>query len=134
MKAFIQDQNKQSNIINCYTSVFQKHDVWANVTFSTHDETLAAFEQFKNNLVKFRDNWIYASLKNVKDHRTVVISTVKKDVTEQQFDHFLTELAALSNRLDKNDENKGRKFDFFSFNIIEQKTFYIDDEDNSVGV
>lgn len=47
---------------------------------------------------------------------------------------FLTELAANSNRIDMNDENKGRKFDFFSFNIIEKKKFFIDKNGNSVAL
>lgn len=36
LKDFIQDQNKQANILNCYASLFQQQRAWANVTFSTH--------------------------------------------------------------------------------------------------
>lgn len=55
-----------------------KLGAWANVIFSTYQETLDAYEHFKENRVKFRDNLIYANLRNVKDLRTVVISTVQK--------------------------------------------------------
>lgn len=47
---------------------------------------------------------------------------------------FLTEIAAESNRVDMNDEEKGRKFDFFSFNIIEKKKFYLDPNGKSLGI
>lgn len=47
---------------------------------------------------------------------------------------FLNKLAESSNRVDGENEAKGRKYDFVSFNIIEQKTFYIDNQYNSVGL
>lgn len=134
LKDFIQDQNKQANILNCYASLFQQQRAWANVTFSTHQEAKDAFEHFKNNAVKFRDIRVYASMKNYRDNRTVVISTVNGNTTEKDMGKFLTELAAESQRVDQNDEEKGRKFDFFSFNIIEKKKFFIDADGISVGI
>jgi len=50
----------------------------------------------KNSKIKFRDNVIYASLRNVKDTRTVVISVVKKDATEKDIERFLNDLASKS--------------------------------------
>lgn len=55
---------------------------WANVTFSSYEETLQAYETLKNARPKFRDTLIYGSLRNVKDPRTIVISEVRKDATE----------------------------------------------------
>lgn len=103
LKDFVQDQNKQAVVQNCYAAVFQKYGAWASVTFSTYQETKDAYEHFKNNLVKFRDTRVYANIKNEKDFRTVVLSTVKSNATEKDMGRFLTELAAESNRVDQND-------------------------------
>lgn len=73
-------------------------------------------------------------MKNYRDNRTVVISTVRAGATEKDMGKFLTELAAESQRVDQSDEEKGRKFDFFSFNIIEKKNFFIDAEGISVAI
>ena len=124
----------QSQILNCYVKVYQKQDAWANISFQTPIESKEAYEHFKNNFIKFRDSILYATLKNHKDNRTLVFSTIRSDVSEKQMNTFLTELAANSNRIDMNDENKGRKFDFFSFNIIEKKKFFIDKNGNSVAL
>lgn len=108
---------------------------WANVTFSTYEETVIAYEQLKNNRVMFRNKAVYASLRNVKDTRTVVISTVKKNITEGQMEKFLLRLADSSSKVESSDEqNKGRKYDFFSFNILKEKTFYLDNNSEQVGV
>ena len=79
---------------------------------------------FKANRVNFRGKPIYATLKNVKDLRTVVISTVQKDAKETDINKFLNKLAERSQRVDPNDESKGRKYDFATLNILEKKTFY----------
>ena len=63
-------------------------------------------------------------MKNVKDLRTVVISTVQKDAKEADINKFLNKLAERSQRIDPNDESKGRKYDFATLNILEKKTFY----------
>lgn len=47
---------------------------------------------------------------------------------------FLNKLAESSNRVNAEDESKGRKYEYVSFNIIEKKTFYIDNSTNSVGL
>lgn len=69
---------------------------WANVTFATYEDTLAAYTTFKDSKPKFRDNLIYASLRNVKDLRTVVISVVRQDATEKDIEKFLNDLTAQS--------------------------------------
>lgn len=134
LREFVQNQCKQSTVVGSFASINPKFGGWANVTFSTYEETVAAYELFKNQRVKFRDALLYANIRNVKDLRTVVISAVKDDANEKELHSFLTELAANSTRVEANDESKGRKYDFFSFNIIEQKSFYLDSESKSVSV
>lgn len=102
--------------------------------FETYEETVKAYEHFKNNRLKFREVIVYANIRNVKDLRTVVIATVKKDTKDAQMKEFLNRLAEGSNKIDGNDDSKGRKYDYASFNIIEQKTFYIDHNHHSVGL
>lgn len=108
---------------------------WSNVTFATYEETVQAYDLLKNSRPKFRDGLIYGSLRNVKDPRTVVISVVRKDATEKQVERFLKELAERST---KNPSQPGeepvRKYDFFSFNIIESKKFYKNDANETEGV
>jgi hypothetical protein len=83
---------------------------------------------------KFRDLPLYGSLRNVKDLRTVVFSVVKKDTDEKTVNKFLRELADNSKVIPaEGDAQPYKKYDFFSFNIIEQKTFYIDNEGTQVG-
>ena len=64
----------------------------------------------------------------------MVLSTIRADVTEKMMREFLNSLADDSKRVDMNDDNKGRKFDFFSFNIIEKKKFFIDMNGRSVAL
>ena len=66
---------------------------------------------------------LYGSLRNVKDLRTVVISVVKKDVRDKQVERFLNELASKSAKVGPL-EDSIRKYDYFSFNIIESKKFF----------
>lgn len=47
---------------------------------------------------------------------------------------FFERLAASSARVASEDDSKGRKYDLFSLNIIEEKKFYLDNENNSVSV
>lgn len=108
---------------------------WSNVTFATYEETVQAYDLLKNSRPKFREGLIYGSLRNVKDPRTVVISVVRKDATEKQVEKFLKELAERST---KNPNQPGeeavRKYDFFSFNIIESKKFYKNNVNETEGV
>lgn len=135
VKEFIQRQNPQWNISNVYAAIYSNIGAWANVTFATYEETLQAYEAFKNSRPKFRDALIYASLRNVKDPRTVVISVVRKDANEKQVSSFLNELATKStkNPITPGDEAT-RKYDFFSFNIIESKKFFKNDVNETEGV
>lgn len=115
--------------------MFGRENAWANICFDTFEETQAAYEFFKNNRVPFRGKQIYATLKNVKDLRTVVISAVQKNANEASVKKFLSKLAERSQRVDPNDESKGRKYDFTSLNIIESKTyFYQGGDKTSVGL
>ena len=104
--------------------MFGEEGAWANIIFDNFDETQAAYEHFKNNRIPFRGVPVYATLKNMKDFRTVVISAVHKQVKEAEVKKFLNKLAERSQRVDPNDETKGRKYDFTSLNIIEKKTYY----------
>jgi hypothetical protein len=135
IKEFIQKLNPQWNIANAYAAIYEKMGAWANITFSTYEETIQAYDHLKNNRPKFRDGIVYGSLRNVKDPRTVVISVVRQDVTEKQVETFLTELAGKSV---KNTtilgEEPTRKYDYFSFNIIESKKFYKTDDASTKGV
>lgn len=79
----MQKSGPQWNIVNSYASAYQTRGSWANLTFSTYEETIQAYEHLKNLRPKFRDNIVYGSLRNVKDSRTVVISVVRKDATEK---------------------------------------------------
>jgi len=97
---------------------------WANITFSSYDETVQAYETFKNTRPKFRDTLIYGSLRNVKDLRTIVISEVRKDATEKLVKEFLNELASKSQKSSVLEEEPIRKYEYFSFNIIEAKRFF----------
>jgi hypothetical protein len=108
---------------------------WANITFSTYEETIQAYEQLKNTRPKFRDGIVYGSLRNVKDPRTVVISVVRQDVTEKQVKAFLNELAEKSVKITTTlGEEETRKYEFFSYNIIESKKFYKTDDASTKGV
>ena len=124
LQDFVQEQRKQAKILACFVAMFGKSGAWANISFDTFEETQAAYEFFKANRVNFRGKPIYATLKNVKDLRTVVISTVQKDAKEVEINKFLNKLAERSQRVDANDESKGRKYDFATLNILEKKTFY----------
>ena len=115
MKNFVQEKNPQWNIVNCFTQ-FTEKGAWANITFGTWEDTHNAYETIKATRPKFRDVYIYGSIKNVKDYRTVVISVVREGVTEQDMSKFLNRLAQSSPLLA---EDKGRKYDYFGFNIIE---------------
>lgn len=115
--------------------MFGDSGAWANVMFSTYEEVQGVYEFFKNNRVQFRGSSLYATMKNVKDLRTVVVSTVKKGVSNTEIRAFFNKLAERSPRVDANDESKGRKYDVSSFNIIEQKTyFHTSSEEPAVGL
>ena len=131
----VQGTNQQANILTSFASITEKLGAWANVTFSTYEETVQSYEYLKNNRILFRGKPVYASLRNVKDTRTVVISTVKKDIKEREMVSFLKKLADSSPKIEtpENEPSKGRKYDFFSFNILEQKTFYLDNNSEQVG-
>ena len=88
----------------------------------------------KTSRPKFRDNIVYGSLRNVKDSRTVVISVVRKDATEKEIERFLNELATKSVKTNTLGEDTTRKYDYFSFNIIESKKFFKIDGDNTKSV
>ena len=113
----MQAHGQHWNIVNVYAHLFSERGAWANVTFATHEETIQAYELLKNDRPKFRDCVLYGSLRNVKDLRTVVISVVKKEVSEKQVEIFLNELAAKSTKIGTVEESI-RKYDYFSFNII----------------
>jgi hypothetical protein len=136
IKEFFQKQNPQWNIVNVYAAIYSQMGAWSNVTFATYEETVQAYDVLKNNRPKFRDGLIYGSLRNVKDPRTVVISVVRKDATEKQVEKFLKELAERStkNVNQLGGEETIRKYDFFSFNIIESKKFYKNDTNETEGV
>lgn len=76
MKAVIQEARQQATITSCYVAMFGTENAWANISFSTFDEAQDVYNHIKNTRVKFRDNFIFATLKNYKDYRTVVISPV----------------------------------------------------------
>jgi len=72
--------NIQWQIINCFAAFVEGKGAWANITFSTYDDTKTAYEYFKAKRPLFREEALYVSLSNCKDLRTVVFSVVKKDV------------------------------------------------------
>jgi hypothetical protein len=73
-------------------------------------------------------------MRNVKDLRTVVFSVVRKDVDEKTVKQFLDELVEGSPIVPtEGDQAPTRKYQFFSYNIIEQKSFYLDNEGRQVG-
>lgn len=73
-------------------------------------------------------------MRNVKDLRTVVFSVVKNEVEEKTVRKFLEDLAESSPIVpSESDQPATRKCQFFSFNIIEQKSFYLNNEGVQVG-
>ena len=107
---------------------------WANITFANYDDTKKAYEHLKTTRPQFRDQALYGSLRNVKDLRTVVLSVVRNDVNEKVVGKFLEELASNSAIVPAEGETTLiRKYQYFSFNIIEQKSFFMDNEGNQVG-
>lgn len=134
LKEFMQRQGPQWNIVNVYSQIHEKRGAWANLTFSSYEETIQAYEHLKNLRPKFRDCVLYGSLRNVKDPRTVVISVVKQDVTEANVGKFLNELASKSVKINSLGDDTLRKYDFFSFNIIESKRFFKIDGDETKGI
>ena len=48
VKDLVQNLNKQSNITGSFASIYEKFGAWANVTFSTYEETVNAYENLKN--------------------------------------------------------------------------------------
>lgn len=85
--------------MSVYAAIYEKMGAWANVTFSTYEETIQAYEHMKNKKPKFREEYIYGSVRNVKDPRTVVISVVRKDATEKDMGKFLDGLAKESPKI-----------------------------------
>lgn len=96
LKEWIQQQNPQWQVVNCYAAHVAGKGAWANVTFVTYDDTKKAYEHLKNIRPIFREAAIYGSLRNVKDMRTVVFSVVKSDVEEKTVRKFLEDLAESS--------------------------------------
>lgn len=126
LREWIQQQNMQWQIVNCYAAFVEGKGAWANVTFATYDDTKKVYEHLKNVRPIFRESAIYGSLRNVKDLRTVVFSVVKGEVEEKTVRKFLEELAESSPVVPTETEQPiTRKYQFFSFNIIEQKSFYL---------
>lgn len=127
MKAHLEKLNPQWLISNSYASITAK-GTWSNVTFANYEDTISAFTTLKNTKEKFRDSLLFGSVRNVKDLRTVVMSVIRKDADENKVREFLNKLAAQSA---KNTQIVGeeptRKYEYFSFNIIESKTFYKND-------
>lgn len=126
-------QGPQWNIVNAYASIQDKR-AWANLTFATYEETIQAYEHLKGLRPRFRDSVLYGSLRNVKDPRTVVISVVRKEATEKEVEKFLNELAASSKKTITPGEEEVRKYDYFSFNIIEAKKFYKVGSEETKGI
>lgn len=122
LQELISNQNKQWNIKDCYVGRFNGTTGWATLSFETHEEAKQVYEFFKNNDTKFRDQAIYGNLTNTVDERTVVISPVKPEVTEALMRQFLNRLAESSPKVDGTNEAKGRKYDFVSFNILDETT------------
>ncbi len=89
LKEWIQQQNPQWEIVNCYAALVAGKGAWANVTFATYDDTKKAYEHLKNVRPIFRDTAIYGSMRNIKDLRTVVFSVVKNDVEDKTVRKFL---------------------------------------------
>ncbi len=80
LKTFIQNQNMQWQIVNCFAAEVKGKGAWANITFATYDDTKRAYEHLKTARPQFRDQALDGSLRNVKDLRTVVFSVVRNDV------------------------------------------------------
>lgn len=133
IREFIQDNNRQSNIVGCFATRNEKLGAWANITFSTYEETKQAYEATRQQRIRFKDVPLYASLRNAKDTRTVAISTVKKNITNDQMRAFLSKLASESKKVESSPDENRRKYDFFSFNILDQKTFFIDNDGEQIG-
>ena len=135
IKEYMQRQGLQWNIVNAYAAIHEKRGAWANLTFSSYEETVQAYEHLKTLRPKFRDGVLYGSLRNVKDPRTVVISVVRKEVTENDVEKFLNDLASKSVKQQTiPGEENYRKYDYFSFNIIESKKFFKIDGDETKGI
>ena len=64
-------------------------------------------------------------MKNVKDNRIVVVSVLRDDATNLMVEKFLKELT--SNAAKAEDSSDLRKYDYYSFNIIEPKLLYKND-------
>lgn len=134
LKEFMQKQGPQWNIVNAYAAVHETRGAWANLTFSSYEETIQAYEHLKTLRPKFRECVLYGSLRNVKDPRTVVISTVRPEIQEKDVEKFLNELASKSVKTQIAGEDEVRRYDYFSFNIIESKRFFKVDGDETKGV
>ena len=117
LRDWIQSQNPQWQVVNCFAAHVPGKGAWANVTFATYDDTKKAYEHLKNLRPIFRDSAIYASMRNVKDLRTVVFSVVKNDVDEKVVRKFFEDLAESSPVVPpEGDQVPTRKYQFFSFN------------------
>lgn len=46
---------------------------------------------------------------------------------------FLSKLASESKKVESSPDENRRKYDFFSFNILDQKTFFIDNDGEQIG-
>lgn len=77
IREFLKNQNPQCTIVDVYAAFYSQNEAWSNVTFSTSEETIQAYNSLKINRTKFRDGLVYGSLRNVNDPRTVVISEVR---------------------------------------------------------
>lgn len=64
----------------------------------------------------------------------MVFSVVRKDADEKTVRKFLEDLAESSPIVpSETNQTPVRKYQFFSFNIIEQKSFYLDNQGVQVG-
>ena len=54
LKEFMQKQGPQWNIVNSYVAFDKERGAWANLTFSSYEETIQAYEHLKTLRSKFR--------------------------------------------------------------------------------
>lgn len=95
LSEFFKNLNPNWKILSVYTSINER-GAWGNVTFETPEQCKDAFDRLKPLDVKFRDNVLFANIKNQADSRAVIIYELRDGVSNQEINDFFKDVSEKS--------------------------------------